>query len=120
MSSRRVSSLIWLLSFLYPKDVIGKSGDIKIELRFFNNSLLRKDGLYTPLAVIVATNLKNTNDKNIFKFIMSSRRVSSLIWLLSFLYKWLLTIDLDNFLMLFCSYIWSSYLYKNRYDWSYM
>lgn len=48
-----------------PKDIIGKSGDIKIELRFFNNSLLRKDGLYTPLAVIVATNLKNTNDKNI-------------------------------------------------------
>lgn len=47
------------------KDIIGKSGKIKIEIRLLNNSLLNKNNKFTPFVVAVGTNIDNETNKNI-------------------------------------------------------
>ena len=47
------------------KDIIGKSGKIKIEIRLLNNSLLNKNNKFTPLVVAVGTTIDNETNKNI-------------------------------------------------------
>lgn len=47
------------------KDIIGKSGKIKIEVSLLNNSLLRTNNTFTPLVVGIGTMLNNENNSNI-------------------------------------------------------
>ena len=47
------------------KDIIGKSGKIKIEIRLLNNSLLNKNNRFTPFVVAVGTTIDNETNKNI-------------------------------------------------------
>ena len=47
------------------KDIIGKSGKIKIEIRLLNNSLLSKNNRFTPFVVALGTTLDSDTNKNI-------------------------------------------------------
>ena len=47
------------------KDILGKSGNVKIKFDFKNNLYDSESGLYTPFVVMVGTTLDNSNNRNV-------------------------------------------------------